>query len=445
MVAVGDATFDGSIIFAKNSDREPNEAQELVYTPMKHHPRGSKVKCTYLEIPQVETTYATMISQPFWMWGCEMGTNSEGVTIGNEAVFTKIPYRKEKGLLGMDLIRLALERSNTAKKCIEVITNLLENYGQGGNCGMDHKLYYHNSFIIADKKEAYVLETADIHWGAKKVKDIASISNGLTLGSDLDFMSENLIKYAVDKGWCKSDKDFHFSNCYSDKLYSKFSGCRIRQNSSYNQMKSNICNISPKTMMDILKSHNNLPEWKPGKANMKTVCAHAGGFIDSQSVSSMVSHLHTEGETHWFTGSSSPCTGIFKPYYIDIGEAFPTGEKPDNIYNSNSFWWKHEIIHRWIIKNYNERIKLIKEEQENIQENFILEEAKIKEKIINMNENDKKKYLQDFVGNCYNRALEVENNWLEKIKTISSSTNQPLLHRIFWHIYNKKAQIKLPQ
>jgi dipeptidase len=60
----------------------------------------------------------------------------------------------------MDFLRLALERSGSAEEALHVIIALLEQYGQSGNCGMDHGMYYHNSFLIADRQAAWVLETA---------------------------------------------------------------------------------------------------------------------------------------------------------------------------------------------------------------------------------------------------------------------------------------------
>ena len=114
VVALGSVTADGLTLFGKNSDREPNEAHHLLRVPAANHPAGSTVKCTYVDIPQVNHTYEVLLAKPFWIWGAEMGANEHGVTIGNEAVFTKVPYDKQPGLIGMDFLRLALERAQTA-------------------------------------------------------------------------------------------------------------------------------------------------------------------------------------------------------------------------------------------------------------------------------------------------------------------------------------------
>ncbi len=47
IVALGSATADGSVIFGKNSDREPNEPQAVVFIPRAKHPSGSVVHCTH--------------------------------------------------------------------------------------------------------------------------------------------------------------------------------------------------------------------------------------------------------------------------------------------------------------------------------------------------------------------------------------------------------------
>ena len=104
-VAVGSATADGSVIFAKNSDRPANECQPLRYYPRTEHPAGAAVRCTHRAIPQARETFALIGSQPSWIWGFEIGVNEHGVTIGNEAVYGREGY-EDNGLLGTDFIRL---------------------------------------------------------------------------------------------------------------------------------------------------------------------------------------------------------------------------------------------------------------------------------------------------------------------------------------------------
>ena len=62
--------------------------------------------------------------------------NEWGVAIGNEAVWSREEEERENGLLGMDLVRLGLERSKTAYEALHVITDLLKTYGQGGNASV---------------------------------------------------------------------------------------------------------------------------------------------------------------------------------------------------------------------------------------------------------------------------------------------------------------------
>ena len=53
---------------------------------------------------------------------------------GNEAVWTVENSDGPAALLGMDLVRLALERGSSAEQAVDVMTGLLEAHGQGGAC-----------------------------------------------------------------------------------------------------------------------------------------------------------------------------------------------------------------------------------------------------------------------------------------------------------------------
>jgi secernin len=195
-VALGPATFDGSAIFAKNSDRPANECQPLTHAPGRRHAPGATLRCQYLEIPQVAETWEVIGSRPYWLWGFEMGVNEWGVAIGNEAVFSCEPYEEVPALIGMDLVRLGLERGRSADEALRVITALVERHGQGGSCDAATFRTYHNSFIVADPTTAWVLETFGRRWTARRVRDRAAISNLYTIGEEWDACSPGAVERA---------------------------------------------------------------------------------------------------------------------------------------------------------------------------------------------------------------------------------------------------------
>ena len=82
LVALGNSTLDGSIVFGKNSNRPNDEVQLITYSPKNKYSKGEELNCTYISIPQASETAAIILSQPWWIWGAEMGVNEYGVVIG---------------------------------------------------------------------------------------------------------------------------------------------------------------------------------------------------------------------------------------------------------------------------------------------------------------------------------------------------------------------------
>ena len=200
LVAVGAEAAAGVTLFAKNSDSKAGECQPLVQFPETMHPPRSVLRCTYVEIPQVAETYRVMGHSPWWVWGFEQGVNEHGVAIGNQTVFSKEPIEERPGLIGMDLVRLGLERGRDAREALEVIAALIETHGQGGPAHAPEAAGYHNSFLLADPKEAWLLETSNRRWAARRIR-LGSASNHLSLGSDWEIGSRDLEAFARSEGW----------------------------------------------------------------------------------------------------------------------------------------------------------------------------------------------------------------------------------------------------
>ena len=437
LVALGNVTADGVTILGKNSDREPTEAHHLVRIPAARHAPGSRIKCTYLEIPQVEQTYGVLLAKPFWIWGAEMGANEHGVAIGNEAVFTRVPYDKHPGLIGMDLLRLALERGRTAHEALDVITGLLVEYGQGGNCGFQHATYYYNSFLIADPHSAWVLETAGPHWAAERVRDIRSISNGLTIGAQWDLASPDLVKYAVDRGWCKGRDDFHFRRCYSDFVYTRFSRCSQRQCRTTDALAAHKGQITVETVVRALRDHGPAAgaDWTPSRGlTTFNVCAHAGfGPIRaSQTTGSVVSHLTEEHQTHFVTGTAAPCTSLFKPVWLDA-DLPDTGSAPSGTYDAATLFWRHEALHRATLRDYAARIARYQSEHDALEHSFIEGALACRD--------ESPAERATYSARCFAEADAAEARWLERVTAQRVASRAGPLYTTAWRGFNRAARL----
>jgi secernin len=340
LVALGSETQRGRTLFAKNSDRPTTECQPLESVPPRRPPAGSTVRCTYIEIPEAPETVGVLGSRPWWIWGFEHGVNACGVAVGNEALHTR-DTPAETGLLGMDLVRLGLERGRTADDAKRVITDLLERYGQGGSAQHGGRRFYHNSFIIADSGTAWVLETSGRHWVARRVRGRAAISNLATIGDDWDEASQGIEAYAAERGWWTRDpgRRFDFRAAFENPEP------RYRAEARYDAS----CRFLAATgrpgvpeMLRHLRDHYDggtlhRPGRKDGDPQGWSVCMHPEPATGA-TAAAMVAELGGEGPGVAWCALTTPCTSVFLP--VAVGAELPaaltrgSGE-PDG----QSAWW----------------------------------------------------------------------------------------------------------
>jgi len=443
LVALPSATSDGSTLFAKNSDREPNEAQAICFYPRQQHPSGATVQCTYFAIPQVRETCAVLLSRPFWMRGAEMGANEHGVVIGNEAVFAKVRVPKT-GLTGMDLLRLGLERASTADAALDVITSLLETHGQGGSGGYRHAFFYHNSFLIADRTSAWVLETVDRHWAARRVTGVASISNGLTIRNAFDLASPDLVSYAVKRGWCQGRDDFDFARCYSDFLYTRFSQCRARQPHTEAGLRAHAGRVTVADMMALLRSHASTGStaadrpYTPAAGSNGDICMHYGNDLirGSQTTGSLVAHLRPDRTAvYWLTGTSAPCLGLFKPFCLDGStvDSWPEvaaglGPEPGARYDPAVLWWEGERLHRAVLADYPARSAAFIRERDALEASFLATEAG--------RGGDPSASSASFSAHCLQQARAAQVEWARRVEAMPVTRPTAWAYRRRWRAHS---------
>lgn len=295
--------------FAKNSDRNTAERQLICISEnpeedFYNNPFEEKVE-KYIEnsfsileeiFSKFDNNYKAVISKPVWTWGAEMGVNEYGVSIGNQAVFSKEEVAK-KGLLGDDILRLALHNSKTAKEAVDFIIKIIENYGQGGDGGYKQSLKYDNSFLIKDFSQAFVLESAGKHWALKEIKDYRAVSNTYSIENDFD---------RVDK---KSEEINNFKNKYENKLKAYFAKGNNRQNFANDYLADNDFYLG--SIMKLLRSH--ISKENKLKRGRKAICMHSAWAVKSETTASMIVEYFADDFIIWVTASPNPCVSLYKP------------------------------------------------------------------------------------------------------------------------------------
>jgi dipeptidase len=350
----------GPVWFAKNSDREPSEAQFLECHD------GSAAAVSPHGLPDAPIGARLLLSRPAWMWGCEMGVNAHGLAIGNEAVFTRLPVPKA-GYTGMDFQRVALTRCRTADDALEELIELTERFPQGGAMAHRHRSFrYHSSFIVADATTAWVFETAGEFWAARRVRGVATISNALTIEDDFDRVHDGAYRLARERGWVKSAQAFSFAGAFSDPVMSLLAGASIRRACTRRSL-AGVREPSAQTFVQALSDHG---ATEPGKGlRSEAPCAHASWLptrTSAQTTSSIIARLDATGPTVWGTGTSSPCLSVFKPAPFDA-DLLPPRPVADARFDERELWWAHERFHRACLADYRRRRVTFAEDRERFQ------------------------------------------------------------------------------
>ncbi len=305
------------MVFAKNSDRPPGEIQ-IAWPFGRRASAGCTLRTQYLSIGDTGA-HATFLSCPTWLWGAEHGVNEHGVAIGNERVSTTHDAGSAKpALIGMDLVRLGLERARSAAEAIDVMTGLLEACGQGGIADAAHQEAYDSSFIVADPSHAFVLETAGADYALAPFAAGVAISNRISLGTGWTRASAGLVP---------GDDFDRFRDHGDDTAHAD-----VRLAASRRFLASTPSGgLTPAATAAHLRDHGTGPWGTPGSAGPVhvppgrvgsggrgvSICMHVRGL--SVTAASMVAELPAAladgAPLRVYVAAGSPCASIYVPAF----------------------------------------------------------------------------------------------------------------------------------
>jgi secernin len=366
------------MLLGKNSDRPVGETQPLRHLPARRPLRGDRLRLAYVELPDERETLAHVGASPYWCWGHELGVNECGVAIGNEALFTRDLARgqrdaragrpPEPGILGMELVRLGLERGRTAAAALEVMTGLLERHGQWG-AGVPRtpaaEGAYDNSYLIADGREAWVLETSGRRWVAARVRRSSwSISNQATIRGEWDRAADGLAEHAREAGWWGRELDF--AAAYTDpQVPLQVSHIRLQRSRELLRDAVRAGGADVAAAARVLRDHYEGtflqgPYFNAARPDFMTLCMHShpSGFTWGNTASSAIFVLPPDDRPpHLWWAAATPCTSVYVPVFVGAGPSAALGRAgtarpadanperaPEDGPAADSYWWTFQRL-----------------------------------------------------------------------------------------------------
>jgi secernin len=200
VVALPGTTPEGQTLFGYNGSRPANEGQSLHRQRACGHTPGETLLFGNFAVPQPRQTHTVVGWQSQGMWGVRHGVNEHGVVAGCCPIRTRL---REEGLAltGPDLVRLALERTCSSRQARDVILDFVSRHGQSAPPDEEPN----NTFLVADLKEAFVLETSGRHWAEQEVHAVRAVSDVCHLHQDWNRISRGLAEFAIGRSWWPED------------------------------------------------------------------------------------------------------------------------------------------------------------------------------------------------------------------------------------------------
>ncbi len=352
-VVVGkDASATGYVIMAHNEDDSPPVVvnhykipghHEMVGEPEKVGEEGGKdILMQKIEVQNWSYIWSEMPGFQF----SDSYLNVNGVCIASD----NCPSREDQpglsdGGIGKMLRRNVAEKARTSRGGVHLAGELIEKHGYEASG---------RTYVICDPEEGWLFCAVNgKHWLAARVPDdeVAMIANTYTvhdvdLSDTMNFLaSEDIIDYAISRGWYDPDKDgiFDFAAVYANPDVAVDEKNVCRQWAGLNLVSADSValdqylpfSIKPAKKLDVpdimkvLRNHYEGTDFykvsagsgDPHDAGVHTIC-------NGTTQTAFVAELHKGyppgiASVYWVC-LGSPCTSFFVPFYFEIDD-FPRG------------------------------------------------------------------------------------------------------------------------
>ena len=384
-----DLTTDGSTLYGRIEDLEPNHNKNFVVRERKYNKAGDKfvdeTNGFSFDLPAVSYKYTAVPDvTPEQGVFDEAGFNEEGVSISatvsasaNDDIQKVDPYVKD-GIAESALTSVVLPHVKTAKEGVELLAKIVREKGAAEG----------NIVTIADKTGVWYMEILSVHqYAAIKFPDdkYAVFPNTFFLGSvdkndtENTILSADLEKTARDAGTYKEiNGSFHVAQSYNPPLAEAdrsrvWSGIKaldpnadVQYDDEYFElMHSTSDKLSLRDAMNLQRNRLEGTDFKPqdqmeldGKGIPDKTKADPVYKYPISNPNVMEAHIFqlkdnlpasTGGGILWLA-MGSPRNAPYLPYYGNISNTSQPYQEMSTAYNENSWYWTVSRINDLVAK-----------------------------------------------------------------------------------------------
>lgn len=178
--------------------------------------------------------------------------------------------------------------------------------------------------------------------------------------------------------------------------------------------------------------------YDPARGSMADICMHAGNSLSraSQTTGSLVAHLTAQGATYWVTGTSAPCTSVFKPVFLN-GQPLPAhGSRPTGEFDAGTLWWRHERLHRIVLEDYPSRVPLFAAERDALEAEFLVQ-------VNALGQGATAEAQSALSQQCFDRAQEATEEWIRRVSQAPTGRRKAFFYRAYWRAQNRASRFPL--
>lgn len=418
-----DLTVDGTTLFGRTEDLEPNHNKTFVVYPAKENIDGTKwidesngfeyplpsQSYKYTAVPDVTPEYGVYDEAGFNEYGVSMSATVSASA--NDAILEIDPY-VENGLAESSMTSVILPHVKSAKEGIELLAKIVTENGSAEG----------NIVVLADKEGVWYMEILSGHeYVAIKFPDdkFAVFPNTFFLGS-VDFSdtenviaSDNVEELAKKAETYKEvDGKFHIANSYNPELvdanrsrvYSGIKALDLDADITYEDDYYELLHSSSKTFsledaMTLQRNRFEGLDLKPldqmeldGKGkpdNKNTVDGYAYPISNPNVMEAHIFQLDDQlpaevgGGVMWLA-MGSPRNAPYLPYFGNITETHPAYQDKSTEYSNESWYWTVSHINDMVAKHPDIFGSEVVDEMKALEKDWIDEQSKLNQEILSL-------------------------------------------------------------